>query len=122
MADQDEGTSLCDIALALVVDLGDQRAGGVEHRKAAAGRLFLDAFGDAVRAEDGHRIIRYLGHRLDEAGALGLKTIDHVFVVHDFVTYVDRRAVLLQRALDNLDGPHHARAKAARLRQDNLQR
>ena len=35
MADQDQGAAVRDIALALVVDLGDQRAGGVEHRQAA---------------------------------------------------------------------------------------
>jgi len=72
-----------------------------------------------VSAKDGHRVFRYLGERLDEAGALGLKAVDHVLVVHDFVAHIDRSAVLLKRALDNLDGPHHARAKAAGLRQDN---
>ncbi len=48
---------------------------------------------------------------------MALQALDHVFVVHDLVPDIDRRAVLLQRALDDLDGTHDARAKAARLRQ-----
>jgi hypothetical protein len=35
--------------------------------------------------------------------------------VDDLVTHIDRRAIFLQRALDNLDGTHDARAKPAGL-------
>ena len=66
-------------------------------------------------AEDGHRVGRNLGQVLDEVGALGLQALDHVLVVHDFVTHVDRRTVFLQRALDDLDGTDDAGAKTARL-------
>src|ERR1700690_3323080 len=121
VADQNEGAPLRDIALALVVNFGDQRTGGVEHGKAASRRLLLDTAGDAVRAEDGHRVFRYLGDRLNEAGAFSLEAVDHVLVVYDFVAHIDRRAVLLQRALDDLDRPPHSRAKATGLRQDNPQ-
>ncbi len=122
MADQDQLAALADIALALVVHLGDQRAGGVEHRQAARAGLLLDALGDAVRGEHRHGIRRYLRELLDEHCALGLQVLDDVLVVHDLVTHVDRRAVLLQRALDDLDRTHHAGAKAAGLGQDNLHR
>jgi hypothetical protein len=40
--------------------------------------------------------------------------------VNDLVADVDRRAVFLERALDNLDRAHDACAEAARLRQNDL--
>jgi hypothetical protein len=40
-------------------------------------------------------------------------------VVHNLVTDVDRWAIFLQRALDNLDRPLDAGAEAAGLSQDN---
>src|ERR1700688_977575 len=119
MANQNEGASLREIAFALVVDFGDQRTSSVKHGKAASRRLIFDASSNTVSAENCHRIFRYLGKRLDEAGALGLETIDHVLIVHNFVAHIDWSAVLLQRAFDDLNGPHHARAKAVRLRQHN---
>ena len=120
MADQNEPAALADIALALIVHLGDQRAGGVEHRQLARRGLFLDAFGDAVGAENGDRVRRDLGQILDETRALGLQALDHVLVVHDLVAHIDRRAIFLQRALDDLDGAHDAGAKAARLGEYDL--
>ena len=120
MADQDQGPALGHIALALVVDLGDQRAGGIEHRQAARGGLFLDAAGHAMGAEHGDRLRRNFRQILDEDRALVLQAFDHVFVVHDLVAHIDRRAVFLQRALHDLDRAHDARAKAARLRQINF--
>jgi hypothetical protein len=56
----------------LIVNLGDQRTGRIEHRKLARCRLFLDALGYAVGAEDGHGVRRHLGQILDEVRALGL--------------------------------------------------
>ena len=35
MADQDQRAAMRDIALALIVHLGNQRAGGIQHRQAA---------------------------------------------------------------------------------------
>jgi hypothetical protein len=35
--------------------------------------------------------------------------------MHDLVPHIDRRAVFLERTLDDFDGTHHAGAKAARL-------
>ena len=43
-----------------------------------------------------------------------------MLVVHDLVPDIDRRAVFLQRALDDLDGAHDTGAEAARLREDDL--
>jgi hypothetical protein len=66
-------------------------------------------------AEDGDRVRGNLGQILDEMRPLGLQTLHHVFVVDDLMTHVDRRAVFLQSALDDLDGTHDTGAKTARL-------
>ena len=118
MADQDERAPLRDVALALVVDLGDQRTGGIEHRKPALGGLLLDAARHAMGAEDrdGVRPV-FPTSALDEARAFRLQALDHVLVVDDLVADIDRRSVFLKRAIDDLDGPHHAGAEAARLGQ-----
>ncbi len=49
-----------------------------------------------------------------------LQVVDDVGVVHDLVPHVDRRAEADQGALDDLDGPIDAGAKAARLGQDDF--
>ena len=120
VADQDQGAALSDVALALVVDLGHQRAGRVEHRDVACGGLLLDRLCDAMGAEDRHRIGRHLGKVLDEARALGLQALDHMAVVDDLVAHVDRRTVFLQRALDDLDRAHDAGAKTSGLGENDL--
>ena len=118
--DQDQLAALPDIALALVVDLGHQRTGRVEHRQAALRGLVLDALGDAMGAEDRDGVVGNFRHVLHEHGALGLEAFDDVLVVHDLVPHIDRRAVFLQRALDDLDGAHDASAKSPRLSQDHF--
>ncbi len=84
--------------------------------EAAGGRLFLDAAGHAMGAEHGYRQRRNLRQVLDEDRALVLQAFDHVFVMHDLVPDIDRRAVLHERALDDFDGAHDARTKSAGLR------
>jgi hypothetical protein len=41
------------------------------------------------------------------------QVLDHVLVVHDLVAHVDRRAALLERALDDLDRALDAGAETA---------
>ena len=45
---------------------------------------------------------------------LAFSEFDHIFVMDDLVADIDRRAVDLQRHLDDIDSAHHAGAKAAR--------
>jgi hypothetical protein len=120
MADQDQGPALRHVPFALIVDLGDERAGGVEHRQRARGGLLLDAARHAMGAEHGDRERRNFRQILDENSAFVLQAFDHVFIVHDLVAHIDRRAVFLERTLDDLDGTHDARTKAAGLRQINF--
>ena len=117
MPDQDQLAALTNIALALVVHLGDQRAGRVEHRKIARRGFLLDAFRDAMGREHRDGVWWDLGDLFDEHCALGLEAFHHVFVVHDLVAHVDRRAVFHQRALHDFNCAHHAGTETARLGQ-----
>ena len=119
MADENEPASLRDITFALIVHLGDQRTGRIQDRKLACRSLLLDAFGDAMRAEDGDGVRRNLGKVLDEMSAFGLQALNDVLVVHDFVAHIDRRTVFLQSALDNFDGADDAGTKTTWLGENN---
>jgi len=68
-----------------------------------------------VGAEDERRARRNVGEVLDEDRAFALEIVDDVGVVDDLVADVDRRAELVERALDDLDRAIDARAEAARL-------
>ncbi len=97
------------------VDLGDQRAGRVVDAQPAHVGFVAHRLRHAVRAEDHGVAGRHFLEFLDEDRALLLQILDHVLVVHDLVTHVDRRAVHRDRALDDLDRAIDAGAEAARL-------
>ena len=104
--DQDQRAPLRDVALALVMHLGDQRTRRIEYRQIAPGGLALDLFRHAVGAEHRHRSRRNLLEAFDESRALRLQAL---------VADIDRRTVLFERAFDDLDRAHDAGAKSARL-------
>ena len=73
-----------------------------------------------MRAEHGHGAGGHLVEFVHEHGALALAQIlDDMSVVHDLVADVDRRAVLGERPLDDLDRTVDAGAEAAWLGQDH---
>jgi len=117
MADQHDFATGGGIAPALVVHLGNQRAGGVDYRQTALAGQFFHTLRDTVGAEDGHGARGNLVEFVDEHRAALAQILNHVPVVHDFVPHINRRAVLLQRPLDDLDRPFDAGTKSARLRQ-----
>ena len=123
MADQHDLAAPAEMDLGLAMDLGDQRAGGVEMEQVPQARRLRHRLGDAMGGEH-HRLVgvRNLVQLLDEDGALGLQPVDDVAVVHDLVAHIDRRAELLQRQLDDLDRAVHAGAEAARAAQENVER
>ena len=122
VADQDHLVAPGGVALALVVHLGHQRAGGIDHREAALVRGALDRLGDAMRAEHRDRSLRDLVDLVHEARALALQRLDHVPVVDDLVADVDRRPEAGQRPLDDLDRALDAGTEPARLGEDDTQR
>ena len=74
----------------------------------------MHARGDAVRRVDDRRARRHLGLLVDEDRAARLEIADDVDVVDDLLADVDRRAVVLERLLDRLDGALDPGAVAAR--------
>ena len=95
------------------VDLGHQRAGGVDRPQAVGGGVVVDRRGDAVGGEDDDRALRHLALLVDEDRAALGELLDHVFVVDDLFADVDGGAVDLQRALDGLHGAVDPGAVAA---------
>ncbi|EJO59443.1 hypothetical protein BURMUCF2_A2153 [Burkholderia multivorans CF2] len=63
--------------------------------------------------------MRHLVEFLNESCPFITQIFDDVPVVDDFMTHINRRAVLLQRAIDDLDGADNPRTKAARLGKDD---
>ena len=122
VTDQHDIEAVRGVPVTLFVYLGDQRTRRVDHAQSALMRRQFHALRDAVRAEYGDCALRDLMDLVDEPGALALQRLDHVLVVDDLVADVDRRAEPLQRALDDLDRPLHARAETPRLGEHHPQR
>src|SRR3546814_1866562 len=94
-ADEDEVRAGRDEPLGLAMDLGDERAGGVEIIEPARLGVGGHRFGHAVRRKHHRRAAGHLVQFLDEHRALGFQAVDHELVVDDFVADIDRRTVLL---------------------------
>lgn len=96
------------------VDLGDQRARGVDRHQASGLGLRVHGRRHPVSREDDDGSFRYLVDLVDEDDAPFLKALHHVHVVHDLPTHVDRGSVLRQAGLDGIHRPFHAGAGAPR--------
>ena len=101
MADQDQPAARRDILAALHVHFRDERAGGVEHVGFARFRVALDRLGDTVRAEDRDSAVGTSSS--SSTNPFITQILDDMPVMHDLMTHIDRRTVLLQRAIDDLD-------------------
>jgi hypothetical protein len=99
----------------LAMDLGNQRAGGVDREDFARFGIVQNRLWHAMRGKD-HWLFRiwHLVELLDENRALGLQPFDDIFVMHDLVTDIDRRAMDPERFLHGIDGAHDSRAETAR--------
>ncbi len=101
---------------------GDQRAGGVEREQIAPRRLLGNRFRHPMRGKDHRRVgVGNFVELLDKDRALGAQAVDHVAVMHDLVTHIDRRPVQRQSAFHRVDRAHHAGAKAARRAQNHVE-
>ena len=113
VADEHDVVALGGELARLLVDLGHQRAGGVDHPQPAGPGLGVHRRGDAVGREHHRRALGHLVELLDEDRPPGLEVPDHVQVVDDLLAHVDRGAVGGQGDLDDVDGPLDAGAVAA---------
>ena len=121
MSDQKNGPAVLVVPLDPPMDLADQGAGGIRIGQMAAFRLSRHPLRHAVRREHHERLIRHLVELLDEHRALGPQLVHHMTIVHDLVAHVDRRPVLGERLLDDLDGALDPRAEPARTGQQDVQ-
>ena len=119
MADEDDLEAALGIASAFLVDFCDQWTRRVDDVKHAPVGIRVDLLGHAVGAEDRDRARRDIVQFLDEHRALRAQVVDDALVVDYFVTDIDRRPELLERALDDLDCALDAGAEAARLGKNN---
>src|SRR5215510_2044086 len=62
-------------------------------------------------AEDHDRTFRYFCQLFHKHGALGTERVHHVPTMDDFVSNIDRRPILLEREIDNIDRPVDSGAK-----------
>ena len=117
MADEEDVPAVLDQPLGLAVDLGDERAGRVEIVEAA--RLPpWPAPPWARRARRRPPARRRAPRRAPatKIAPLALSAVDDELVVDDLVADIDRRAIALERQLDDADRAVDAGAKAARRR------
>ncbi len=113
MADEDEGAAFASKAESLEMNLGDQRAGGINDAECALLSLFADAGRNAVGAEDEYCAFGNLRDGFDEDGAAVAQLLDDIAVMNDFVMDVDGTAKGFEGELDDIDGANHASAEAA---------
>ena len=72
-----------------------------------------------MRAEDRDSAVRHLVEFLNESCPFITQIFYDVPVMHDFMAYINRRTVLLQRAIDDFDRTDNPRTKAAGLGKDD---
>jgi hypothetical protein len=113
MTDEHDAHAVFAVARDFQMDLGDERAGGVEHPQTACLGGLTHALGHAVGAEDQGRVVRYVVEFLDEDGAAFTQSIDDEAVVDDFVADIDGCAIAFEYALDDGDGAVDAGAETA---------
>ena len=109
MADQDDVPAALVVELGLAVHLGDQRAGRVDGEEVAgSAAVGGHGFRHAVGREDHRRVgVGISSSSSTKTAPFRLQALDDVFVVHDLVAHIDRRAV---------DAPAPARPRRWRAR------
>jgi hypothetical protein len=116
MTDEQDVLAVGDQPLRLTMHLGDERTGGVEKVETTFRRLGRHRLRHAMGREDHRHPVRNLIQFGDEDRALRLQAVDHELVMDDLVPDVDRRAILLDRQLDDPDRPVDSGAETARRR------
>ena len=119
VADHDDFKAALAHALDLDVYLGHQRTRRIENMQIASLRFGTHRQRYAMRGENHSAAIGCFVQLLDKHRAFVFQIIHNIFIVNDFVAHIDRRAELLQCALDNADGAINTGAKSARLCQYN---
>ena len=120
VADQDHGAALVVVLFDFEMDLGNERAGGVDNAQVAVLGAVPFAGRDAMSAENDALAGGHLVEALDKNRAFAFQCLEHEAVVHDLMAHVERASVGTQRTADSLDGTIDAGAESARLSQDDF--
>ena len=102
------------------MDLGDQRAGGVNRNHVSIICCGYDRARYTMRRKYHRRAFGHLVQLFDKNGTLCRESIDNGFIMDNFVPDIDRLAKFLQRDLDNSYRAINACTKSARGRQCQL--
>src|SRR6266566_2308046 len=103
VSDERDEMAAVRVAARLRMNLRDERTDGVHDTQAAFLAVLAHGRCNTVGGEDTDLTGRDLVLVVDEDGAQVLETTDDMVVVHDLVPDVDRRSVLGEQALDDLD-------------------
>ena len=114
VADQHNLAARREMPLGLDMDLGDQRTGCIQVEQLAAAGFGGDRLRHAMGRKDHRPIRRALIEFLDEDRPERTQALDDMAVMDDLMPHEDRRAVLFQRAFNDLDGAIHPGTEAAR--------
>ena len=114
VADHDDLQACIGMALRLDMDLGDQRAGGIDIDHIARLRRRGHGFRHAMGGKDHRTVVGAFRQFLDKDRALVAQPVDDEFIVHDLMAHIDWGAPFLEGHLNDLDRPVHARAESAR--------
>ena len=114
MTDQDHGLSILVMAPRIDMDFGYQRASRIDMDHIALLGFRRHRFGHSMGGKYHRKSFRYLVKLLNEHGTLSAEFIHDIFIVDDFMSYIDGRPELLDRLFDNFNGAVHAGAETAR--------
>ena len=115
VADEDERIAFARKLDGFDVDLGDQRAGGINHPQLAQLAGVAHFRRNPMRAVDDALAGRNLLDAVHKDGALGAQLVHHITVVDDLFAHVNRRTEGLQGDAHDVNGANHAGAEAPRL-------
>ena len=119
VTDVEDRVALVGPHLELVVDLGHERAAGVDHDAPSRRRRLFDLRGRSVGREHDGRRGRDLVDVVDEHDALAPELLDDQAVVDDLVVAVDGRLEDADHPCERLDGHLDAGTEASRLREQD---
>src|ERR1700679_261455 len=97
------------------MNLGDERAGGVDDAEAATGTVLADFGRNSVGAVDDAFTVGNFVFAIDENGTLATEFVHDKAVMDDFLAHIDGRTEGLGGDGNDVDGAHYSSAKAARL-------
>ncbi len=108
--------------LCLTVYFAHQRACGIYKEHFPRLCLFGNRFRHAMRRKNnGTPIVRNFVEFFYKDRAFFAQAINDIFIMHYFVTHIDRRAIFIKRPLNDLDCTIHTCAETARRRQENFE-